>query len=468
MKNKKKESFLTKLLKFLLFLLALLVIFVFSAQYLLKWLHSGNEVYIKTTSKRPTGPEKTKAVQTKGAESERYHPRSLEQTANDISKYNTKPRTLQKVPQTVPQTLAEKYQVEPEATSAHLTQRIGSSEKDLGYIKAYLSQDVDPNQLIDNDSPAFMAARTWNLPVLKELGAIDFSATTGEGWTIMHIVCTEDPKEEEIQRAVDTIEYLLTAGGEIDVINTTNRYSPLMRTVELGNFEMACILLDFKASPDGPVSQGFEWNPLMLAVKHRQGRIFKFLTEKDASIISYNKDGISSLQYSVILGDISELDFILGILEIQGVNNAKNIQVPSPEDVGEVGSEAWHSGATLLHFAVKYNQFDVARHLILRHRVDIALKDADNFTAFDRAVENLRRYTSGAQNYPDQFEEDRKTAEKMVDLFQSGEEEHEEYMKQLSDAFANRLYEHSQAEMIEKEKKEFEKARQYLISLGLL
>jgi hypothetical protein len=148
--------------------------------------------------------------------------------------------------------------------------------------------------------------------------------------------------------------------------------------------------------------------------------------------------------------------------------DAKNIQVPKPEDVGEVGSEAWHSGATLLHFAVTYNQFDVARHLILRYKVDLTLKDEKGYTAYDYAVEHLRRYTSGARNYPDQFEEDRKTAEKIVDLFHSGEEEQEQYANELEAQFRKNMYEYTRNIRIKKERKELEEARKYLISLGLL
>jgi hypothetical protein len=136
MKKKKKESLLTKLLKFLLFLLALLVIVVIFAPYLLKWLHSRNEVYIKPTLKKPDDSKKIEYFKAKGAESERYHPRSLEQTAKEVSKYNTTSRKSQKVPSAAaPQTLAQKYQVESEATSAHLTQRLSSSERILDTSK---------------------------------------------------------------------------------------------------------------------------------------------------------------------------------------------------------------------------------------------------------------------------------------------------------------------------------------------
>jgi hypothetical protein len=61
MKNKKKESFLTKLLKFLLFLLVL------SAPYLLKLLHSRNEVYIRIPIQTPLEVKRQNTFNPKGA-----------------------------------------------------------------------------------------------------------------------------------------------------------------------------------------------------------------------------------------------------------------------------------------------------------------------------------------------------------------------------------------------------------------
>jgi hypothetical protein len=313
-----------------------------------------------------------------------------------------------------------------------------------------------------------MAARTWNLPVLKELGAIDFSATTSEGWTIMHMVCTEDPKEEEIQRAVDTIGYLLKADGEIDAINKTNGYSPLMYAIIKKNAKMVEILLEqFGANACGPSEKGFEVNPLILAMRIQDQNIIMFLLHYKADFLAYSKNGISAAQEAVIQEYFYGIKLFIQLGNYEAKIDAKNIQVPKPEDVGEIGSELWNSGATLLHFAVAHNHFKVAKHLILRYKVNIALKDADGFTAFDRAVEHVRRYTSAAQNCTDQFEEDRKTAEKIVDLFHSGKEEQEKYVNELEAQIRKNMYKYSQAEMIKEDEEEEAKAREYLISLGL-
>ncbi len=72
----------------------------------------------------------------------------------------------------------------------------------------------------------------------------------------------------------------------------------------------------------------------------------------------------------------------------------------------------------MLHVAVTHNQFDVARHLILRYKVDLTLKDEQLLTAFDHAQLNLQRCTEDTQNDPDKYEGDRKTAEEIVNYLE--------------------------------------------------
>ena len=451
-----KKHFLTKLIKLLLIILALLAMAVFSLSYLWKNMKVEDYESIPTPQEKPAHEKKpSKSVMKKAFYKKRNDKMIPTNHKSDCfeSKF-VDPASEILTPLSNEDTM--EYSIEPEATSTHLTQKLADvatkgtvDEEKVGIVKAYLQHGVDPNQVVDNNSPMFLAARSWNLPLLLELGTIDFSASTSDGWTIMHMICENEPHTEEQKKwAMDTLDYLIEQGGMIDSVNVANDYSPLMYAIEKGNTEMSIILLKHGADASGPIKKDFEVNPLMLAVKSKNMMVIIHLLDKGAHILAYNKDGISALQEAVIYGYIAGIRMFIGRIKLSGIDEPQDIQVPEPEE-GEEASKERETGATMLHFAVMYNQYEVARYLISYYKVDLTLRDKKNCLALDHSRNAVNVYTDEAKRDPVQFGEAKRTAENILKLFECTEEDHKLYQEERDNQQHNRIVAHTNREHIE-------------------
>ena len=460
MSEKKKDPFFAKLTKILLIILALLTVSVIVLPYIWKY----NQTYDDSPSPKPQEqpaqdhmPKKTsskkRGMSTKLIKQKRE---KIESKESDTDLKNAIPSLDEEF---------VSYIVEPEeATSAHLTQKLSDiltggpqyTER-IVIITAYLKRGVNPNQVSDDNSPVFLAARSWDLLLLKQLGTIDFAASTTDGWTIMHIICQKDPSTEyEKKRAAETLLYLIENGGDIDVMNIENGYSPLMYAIKRKNSEIVEILLAFGANACGPIIHDFDKNPLMLAMQTRDMISIKLLLHYGAKYLSYNRNGISAVHEAVIQDYVAGVSLFIELSERDRNFNAKNIQVPEPSSE-ETSTEERETGATLLHFAVMYNRLAVAQHLILHFKVDLTLTDKKGYTAFEHANYCYQHYSEAAMLDPENNAEDRDIAEKILKLFSSGEDERQNYIKQLEDDFDRNLYELNRRHRVAEERAEIER-----------
>ncbi len=110
------------------------------------------------------------------------------------------------------------------STAADLNKRLAAfSEKDDSEaIDAFLAQpEVNPNQLVNDESPVMCTASRWLLPILKKFKTIEFEVKNKAGLTVMHAFARNEPKTEEVHK------YLLSKGGKIDYVSFDG-YTPLM------------------------------------------------------------------------------------------------------------------------------------------------------------------------------------------------------------------------------------------------
>jgi ankyrin repeat protein len=232
------------------------------------------------------------------------------------------------------------------------------------------------------------------------LGSIDDSAASDDSFSVSQ----NDPK------------YFIEADDKDFEISLEQ---PLMNAIINKNFAMVESLLKQGANARGPSEKGFETNPLMLAIQTHDIDMVSLVLDYGADHLACNKHGISAVQAAAIHGYIRGIDFFIKLEELKGNLNAKNVQVPWPEEGEEVTEERF-TGATLMHFAVTANQLNLVRHLIHRQKVDLTLQDENGFTAFDHALYCLKTYAEMAQNDPDQFEEKRRNAETIFGMLCSG------------------------------------------------
>ncbi len=355
---KTKKVFASKLAKFLVLVLLLIVLLLIALPFIIRQINSEDDSDSTTTPDQAKKPSPSTSKKNPEASN------SGTEIDNELASFKN---------------LEDKFKVESDAKSSHLTAWLaklfsaGTLEAEtLKVVDAYLDKKVDPNALINDESPALFAARIWSLPILQKFGKIDFSVATKEGWTIMHVLCRDEPKkEQEEQKLTKTIKYLIEIGSSIEALNKINNFSPLMYAIECHNFKVSKILLDNGAKPDSSISPNFSLNPLMVAVQHRQSRIIKLLTERKADVLAPNKNGLGALQFAVISGFKSEAALLINLLKEKGIQNPQDLRTPNVKNIKHVNS-------TLLHLAVEYNQFEIAKHLILQYNADRSLVDGKN------------------------------------------------------------------------------------------
>ncbi|KAI4261765.1 MAG: hypothetical protein L6R42_003040 [Xanthoria sp. 1 TBL-2021] len=156
-------------------------------------------------------------------------------------------------------------------------------------------------------------------------------------------------KEENITKAKD----LLRKGADVDTQDSRG-FTPLLVAVREQNFELANLLLSYKADVNGRVRSTLTstpFTPLALAVDRRSVAIINLLLDHGADINQPYSRQMTPLHYAVLYKDIDVINTLL-------------------DRGAEISAESSLNPPTALGMAIDQGSFDIVETLV-KHRCDI-------------------------------------------------------------------------------------------------